>query len=135
MSREESGSHLGSIAFEGEDIRVDDEVDTSVLVVLAIRVVGVVGTALKDVMQGRRQKIDFGALSRDRRQGVQVVGGGHRATERQILLLSPFIFLKITLFLPSDQDLHHRSLGPQVRPHRDVVALAELDSLAYVPPF
>jgi hypothetical protein len=52
MSREKSGSHLGSIALEGEDIRVDDEVDTSVSVLLAIRVMGLVSNALEDVMQG-----------------------------------------------------------------------------------
>jgi len=53
LSRKKSGGHLGSSAFEGEDIRVDDEVNASVLNipplcrVLAIRVVG---NALEDVM-------------------------------------------------------------------------------------
>lgn len=118
LSREKSGSHFDSIAFEGEDIRVDDEVDTSVFVVLRmIRVESMVGSVLKDVMQGRRQKIDLGALiSSDRRHCVQVVGGHGVGQTVAVTTITLYILL------PSDQGL--------AQTHKCSV-LAEPESLAF----
>jgi hypothetical protein len=56
LPREKGWSHLGSGAFEGKDIRVYEDFNASMFVVppgrrvLAIDVVGMVGSALKNTM-------------------------------------------------------------------------------------